>query len=66
MYRTEFTIPLAFKAARRVMDDDRMPLERVLRKEAAAEFRRFKLIPKMIDRTKELLNVNDDSGNPKR
>lgn len=66
LYRTEFTIPLAFKAARRVMDDDRMPLERVLRKEAAAEFRRFKLISKMIDRTKELLNVNDDSGDPKR
>jgi len=66
LYRTEFTIPLAFRVARRVMDDNRLSLERVLRKEAAADFRRFKLIPKMIDRIKELLDVHDRGSDPER
>lgn len=66
LYRTEFTIPLAFKVARRCLDDGHLVLERALRQEAAGEFRRFKLIPKMIDRIKELLDVDDRGGDPKR
>lgn len=59
--RAELTIPLAFKAARHCLDNPGLNLERTLRKEAAVEFRRSKLIPKMIDRIKELLSV-DDAG----
>ncbi|HMW81473.1 MAG TPA: type I-E CRISPR-associated endonuclease Cas1e [Accumulibacter sp.] len=61
LYRAELTIPLAFKAARHCLDNPCLNLERTLRKEAAVEFRRSKLIPKMIDRIKELLSV-DDAG----
>ena len=66
LYRTEVTIPLAFKCARLALDNPSLSLERLLRKMASTEFRRFKLIPKMIDNIKVLLHVNDDSGNPKR
>lgn len=61
LHRAELTIPLAFKAARHCLDNPGLNLERTLRKEAAVEFRRSKLIPKMIDRIKELLSV-DDAG----
>jgi len=57
LHRAELTIPLAFKAARHCLDNPGLNLERTLRKEAAVEFRRSKLIPKMIDRIKELLTV---------
>ncbi|TCJ19790.1 type I-E CRISPR-associated endonuclease Cas1 [Parasulfuritortus cantonensis] len=66
LYRAEVTIPLAFRIARRVLDDKRLNLERTLRREAAMEFRRYKLIPKMIDRVKELLGDHDSLGDPKR
>lgn len=62
IYRAEITIPLAFKIARKALDDPKVVLERALRREAAAEFRRTKLISRMIDRIKELLNVDDGSG----
>ncbi len=61
LYRAEITLPLAFVVARRVIDNPEIPLERTLRREAARQFRKQKLIAKMIDRTKELLHV-DDSG----
>lgn len=64
LFRAEITIPLAFRVARKVLDDNRLSLERTLRKEAAMEFRRAKLIPKMIDRIKELFHVDDGSGDP--
>lgn len=66
LYRAELTIPLAFKVARQVIDNPQLNLERTLRYEAASEFRRFKLIPKMIDRTKELLSVDDSGGDKER
>jgi CRISPR-associated protein Cas1 len=66
LYRVEVTIPLAFSAAAKALDDGRIELERLVRKEAAAEFRRFKLIPKMIDRIKDLIHVDDRGGDPKR
>ena len=62
LYRAEVTIPLAFKVARRAIDDSSLLLERALRREAAGDFRRTKLIPKMIDRIKELLGVDDGGG----
>jgi CRISPR-associated protein Cas1 len=63
LYRTEVTIPLAFRCAHQVLTNPGIPLERLLRQEAAKEFRRYKLIPKMIDHIKDLLHVNDGGGN---
>ncbi|MCP5278452.1 MAG: type I-E CRISPR-associated endonuclease Cas1 [Thiobacillus sp.] len=66
LYRAEVVIPLAFRVARKALDDKSLNLERTLRREAAMEFRRFKLIPKMIDRIKELFGDHDPGGNPQR
>jgi CRISPR-associated protein Cas1 len=66
LYRAEVTIPLAFRVARQALDNSGLNLERTLRREAAVEFRRGKLIPKMIDRIKELLGVHDAGGDPQR
>jgi CRISPR-associated protein Cas1 len=66
LYRTEVTIPLAFKCAHQALDNPSLSLERLIRIKASKEFRQFKLIPKMIDNIKDLLHVYDDSGNPKR
>lgn len=62
LYRSELTVPLAFQAARKVQDDPRLGIERTLRYEAAAEFKRRQLVPKMIDRIKDLLDADDGSG----
>lgn len=59
LFRAEFTLPLAFSVARRAQDQPDLVLERELRKEAARQFRKQQLIPKMIDRIKELLHVDD-------
>jgi CRISPR-associated protein Cas1 len=61
LYRADITLPLAFSVARQAMDDPDLKLERELRRAAAAWFRKHQVIPKMIDRIKELLGV-DDSG----
>ena len=39
-------------------------LERQIRYEAARWFRKYKLIPRMIEKIKELLYVTDSGGNP--
>ena len=62
LYRGELTVPLAFKAARKVQDDPRLGIERTLRYEAAAEFKRRQLVSKMIDRIKDLFDADDSSG----
>jgi CRISPR-associated protein Cas1 len=62
LYRVDVTLPLAFAAARDVLKNPGLNLERELRRRSAATFRREKLIPRMIDRIKELLSVNDRSG----
>ena len=66
LYRAEVTIPLAFKVARKALDDPTLIIERTLRREAAMEFRRTKLISNMIERIKELLNVDDGGSNTQR
>jgi len=66
LYRAEVTLPLAFRVARQALDNSGLNLERTLRREAAMEFRRGKLIPKMIDRIKELLGVHDAGGDAQR
>lgn len=59
LWRVQIMLPIAFSAARRVMDDPRLNLEREVRFEAAKVFKKSKLIPIMIDRIKELLNVDN-------
>lgn len=66
LFRAEVTIPMAFKIARKALDDPSLILERALRREAAAEFRRAKLISRMIDRIKELLHVDDGGSDAQR
>jgi len=66
LYRAEVTIPLAFKVARKALDDPALIIERTLRREAAMEFRRTKLISHMIERIKELFNVNDGGSDTQR
>lgn len=62
LYRAEITVPLAFQVARRAVDDPELSLERALRREAAAQFKRQKLVGSMIDRIKELLGADDAGG----
>ena len=59
LYRAEITLPLAFTVARKALDDPALNLERESRREAAAWFHKHLLIPKMIDRIKELFDVHD-------
>ncbi|HID22966.1 MAG TPA: type I-E CRISPR-associated endonuclease Cas1, partial [Planctomycetaceae bacterium] len=59
LWRAEITLPLAFSVAAKVMRHPRLSLEPETRREAAAWFRKHKLIPNMIDRIKELLHVDD-------
>lgn len=66
LFRAEVTIPMAFKVARKALDDPNLILERALRREAAAEFRRTKLISRMIDHIKELLHVDDGDSDAER
>jgi CRISPR-associated protein Cas1 len=59
LWRAEMTIPLAFAAASRALQNPTLNLEREIRLTAASWFRKHKLIPSMIDRIKELLDVHD-------
>jgi len=60
MWRTEVTLPLAFGCARTILSGTTQPLEREVRLEAARLFRRYQLVPKMIERIKSLFNIDDD------
>lgn len=62
LYRVDLTLPLAFGVARDAMKDGSINLERELRLRTAAALRREKVIPRMIDRIKELLGVDDAAG----
>lgn len=63
LYRAEITLPLAFSTAKKVINNSNLNLERELRMEAARLFRSKRVIPKMIDRIKELLHVDDGGSN---
>lgn len=62
LYRVDLTIPLAFGTVRALNDGDAENLEREVRRRAARLFRQEKLIPRMIDRIKELFDVDDRGG----
>jgi len=59
LFRDEVTIPVAFEATRNFLKEPDQLIERQVRRMAGRRFREKKLISKMIDRIKELLNAND-------
>lgn len=61
LFRDSVTIPVAFEATKAWEKQREFPVERHVRRLAGQRFRQTELIPKMIDRIKELLDV-DDSG----
>ena len=63
LYRGDVTLPVAFRAVRTHERNPSVPLERCVRRIAGREFRRRKLIPKMIDRIKELFNADVRGSN---
>ncbi len=63
LWRVEFTLPLAFSVASRVLKDPHLSLEQQIRSEAARQFRKQQLIPAMIDQIKEILHVDDRHRN---
>jgi len=62
LYRVDLTLPLAFGAVRAFRDNKGDNLEREVRRRAAKLFRQEKLVPRMIDRIKELFDVDDRGG----
>ncbi|WP_037412856.1 type I-E CRISPR-associated endonuclease Cas1e [Silanimonas lenta] len=62
LYRVDLTLPLAFAAVRAFRDGEAENLEREVRRRATKLFRQEKLIPRMIDRIKELFDVDDRGG----
>lgn len=62
LYRVDITLPLAFSAVQALQRDRTLSLEREVRKRGVRVFRQEKLIPKMIDRIKELFGVHDGGG----
>jgi len=63
LYRIDITLPLAFSAVQAIQHKKSdLPIEREVRKRAARAFRQEKLISRMIDRIKELFDVDDRGG----
>jgi len=62
LHRSDLMLSIAFGAVKAVRDGRADSMEREVRRRAAKMFRQEKLIPRMIDRIKELLDVDDDSG----
>ena len=66
LLRDAVTLPIAFQAVRDHRSRPNETLERSVRKAASAVFRKEKVIVTMIDRIKELLDVNDGGRDPER
>jgi len=63
LYRIDITLPLAFSAVQAIQQKKSdLTIEREVRKRAARAFRQEKVIPSMIDRIKELFDVDDGGG----
>ena len=62
LWRAEITLPLAFSVVGQDVPEGL--LESRLRYEAARWFRKYSVIPKMIDRIKELLYIDDSNSDP--
>lgn len=59
LYRVDVTLPLAFGAVKAAREHKDESIERIVRKHAAALFRQNKLVATMIDRVKDLFDVDD-------
>ena len=62
LFRVDVTLPVAFGAVKDLSEGRATALEREVRRRAVKAFRQEKLIPKMIDRIKELFDVDDRGG----
>jgi CRISPR-associated protein Cas1 len=58
LLRAEVTIPVAFRAAKEHLAHPDRPLDQLVRRGAAEAFRRQKVVPAMIERIKELFDLN--------
>lgn len=61
LFRESVMLPIAFGAVAQSHEQG-FNLEQTVRRSAALEFRKTKLIPQMVDRIKALFDVNDDSS----
>jgi CRISP-associated protein Cas1 len=59
LVRTSVTVPVAFAAARAVMDDPTRAREREVRRRAADAFRREKLVDRLIEKIKALFEAGE-------
>lgn len=59
LYRDAFTLPIAFAAARKAIDGASDSIDRLVRREAAAVFRKQQVIPAMIDSIKTVLRMEE-------
>lgn len=64
LFRDSVLLPVAFSAAREVLENRRGPIERVVRYKAGDTFRREDVILEMIGRIKELFDADDGGGDP--
>lgn len=62
LFRDTVLLPIAFAATRKILAEKEGPVERVTRALAGATLRKEKVVSRMIDRIKELLDVDDDRG----
>ncbi|MCX7693678.1 type I-E CRISPR-associated endonuclease Cas1e [Tepidimonas taiwanensis] len=63
LFRVDVTLPLAFGAVQAIQQrKSDLTVEREVRRRAVQAFRREKLIPRMIERIKELFDVDDRGG----
>jgi len=64
LFRDSVLLPVAFSAVGKIMRDKQGPVETVVRRLAGETFRREQLLPRMLDRIKELFDANDDRRDP--
>lgn len=62
LFRDSILLPVAFSAARKVLDKNAGPIEAVVRRLAGETFRREQVVVQMIERVKELFDSDDDRG----
>lgn len=58
LFRDEVTVPVAFSSVKKFKQRRTMELESICRKEAGYAFRKQRIIPKMIDYIKEILELS--------
>lgn len=63
LVRSDVTLPISFRSAKRCVNHDRTDVESVTRRLAGETLRKDDVIPEMIDHIKRVLDVDDDSGN---